>query len=241
MTFIAAHQTYQRFMLKNKLLQYSYEKGLSHIPSALSMLDYVDVLFSHGHVTIEDKIVIGKPFGSQAYYLVWGIEDRDLSVGVKHDEIEFVDYGEETMGNALGVAAGMAIANPNSRIWVNISDGALQMGNTLEAIQFIGSRTLPNILLTVDYNQVQVTGHTYDIINTNPVIQLMYEQGWDVIQVDGHDHDKLNDAFNHVSWIRPTVVICHTKKGNGVQEMEDDPFKWHYRKIADENELTSLL
>ena len=57
--------------MKKELLTYSYEQGLSHIPSALSMLDYVDTLFSNRLVTPEDYIIIGKPFGSQAYYLVW--------------------------------------------------------------------------------------------------------------------------------------------------------------------------
>ena len=101
-------------MNTQRLLEYSYINKLSHIPSALSMLDYIDVLFTEKHITLDDGIVIGKPFGAQAYYLVWeelGLIDNieQLSVGVKHDEILFVNYGEETMGNALGVAAGLGL------------------------------------------------------------------------------------------------------------------------------------
>ena len=35
------------------------------------MLDYLEVLFTEGIVTMDNGIVIGKPFGSQAYYLLW--------------------------------------------------------------------------------------------------------------------------------------------------------------------------
>ena len=108
----------------NDVINYSFKHKLTHVPSALSMLTYVDVLFSNEYIKPKrDIIVLGKPFGSQAYYLIWkklGYLDHieKLSMGVKHAEIDFVNYSEETMGNALGVAAGIAIANPDQTVWV---------------------------------------------------------------------------------------------------------------------------
>lgn len=232
-------------MNTHKLLKYSFENKLSHIASALSMMDYLDVLFNENIINSDDKIVIGKPFGAQAYYLIWqecGLlnDIQHLSCGVKHDEIEFVDYSEETMGNALGVACGIAMTT-NKRVWVNISDAALQMGNTLEAIQFIGHNRIKNIFLTIDYNGSQVTGNTNDILRTKPVIQLFKEYGWFAQEVDGHDKSLLNKTFNNLVDTVPNVVFCHTKKGYGVRTIEEDTKKWHYKKIETAEELQLLV
>lgn len=232
--------------MQELLLEYSYKQQLTHIPSALSMLDYVNFIFSNGIVTKEDKIVIGKPFGAQAYYLVWrelGWLDKieHLSVGVKHDEIDFVDYGEETMGNALGVATGMAIANPDKRVWVNITDATLQMGNTLEAIQFIGHNQVKNILLTIDYNDRQVTGNTNNVLTVDPVVDMFKNYNWRTKIVDGHNQGELAKVFYKITSDQPNVIVCKTNKGHGVKSFLRDPKKWHYKKIETKEELQLLV
>ena len=223
----------------NKLLKYSYDKQLTHVPSALSMLTYVRTLFECGLIEpYRDKIVLGKPFGSQAYYIVWkelGYLDsvENLSMGVKHNEIDFVDYSEETMGNALGVAAGIAMADPTRRVWVNLTDATLQMGSTLEAIQFIGHHCLKNIILSVDYNDCQVTGSTSDILSVNPVIKFFRDNGWDLIECDGHNEVDIRESFFESFDAFPVVFIYNTIKGYGVDYMELNPIKWHYRPMEE--------
>lgn len=229
--------------MKKELLQYSYDKQLGHIPSALSMFDYLQSVFKH--IKRDDKIVIGKPFGAQAYYLIWKNKGwikniNDLSVGVQHNEIPFVDYSEETIGNALGVAAGIALTT-DKRVYVNISDAALQMGNTLEAIQFIGHNKLSNIVCTVDFNNSQVTGVTTEILDVKPIISMAKQYNWNVYVVDGHNEKKFDQviyaAINDKEL--PSMVVCITKKGYGIQEMQNDPKKWHYRKL-NEKDFTSF-
>jgi transketolase len=225
--------------MTHKLIDLSKVNGLSHIPSALSMLDYINILFSEKYIIpFRDKIILGKPFGSQAYYLVWKeceyLKDiENLSMGVKHNEIPFVDFSEETMGNALGVASGIAIAKSDTTVYVNLSDASLQMGSTLEAIAYIGTNQLKNIVVTVDYNQMQVTGKTHDIICIKPIINLFRNYDWRVIEVDGHDKNKLRLAFDSIhTRNKPTVYFCHTIKGRGVDYMEADPVSWHYKLLV---------
>lgn len=232
-------------MNRKRLLEYSFENKLSHIASALSMLDYVDILFSKGIVSIDDYIVIGKPFGAQAYYLVWQdlqyvTNIEKLSVGVKHDEVSFVDYGEETMGNALGVAIGIAMTT-SKQVWVNLSDACLQMGNTLEALQFIGHNQIKNVFVTVDYNNSQVTGNIDTILKIEPVINLCRHYGWWTQIVDGHNRDELEKVFVNKTDALPNIVFCKTVKGKGVKQMEENNKKWHYRKIETLEELQSLV
>lgn len=220
----------------NELVQFSKENKLTHVPSALSMLTYIDTIFTNRLIVpYRDRIVIGKPFGSQAYYLTWRrlgyVDDIEtLSVGVKHSEIDFVDYGEETMGNALGVACGIAIANPEQTVWVNITDATLQMGSTLEAIQYIGHNNIKNITMTVDNNNCQVTGKTSDVLATSPVISFMLNNGWNVTECPGHDHQKILDMYPTITH-NPRAIIYNTTKGYGVSYMESDPVTWHYKTI----------
>ena len=217
----------------SRLLKYSFDNNLSHIPSALSMYGYIKELFNNRLVTPNDHIVIGKPFGAQAYYLVWkelGYLDNieELSVGVKHDEIDFVDYSEETIGNALGVGAGIAMAS-DKMVWINITDATLQMGNTLEAIQFIGQMQLKNIALTIDYNNSQVLGSTSDIIDVDPVIQMFKAYNWHV------EHDLSNFGMT----VRPRVYVLKTTKGDGIPVMEDNIKEWHY-KVLNEKDFKQI-
>lgn len=225
--------------LRDEILKYSFEKQLTHVPSALSMFDYLYEIFNLQVIQpYKDKIVIGKPFGSQAYYIIWKhfgwLNDiENLSMGVKHDEIDFVDYSEETMGNALGIGAGIATACEN-RVWVNITDATLQMGSTLEAIQYIGQKKINNIFLTVDFNNRQVTGRTSDIIDARPVINFLQDNNWNVFQADGHDKKSIKLAIQQIenSVVKaPSVIIFHTEKGHGVDYMVQNPVKWHYKPI----------
>lgn len=202
--------------IREEILRHSYKNKLTHIASALSQADYIDELFTKKLVVpYRDKIIFGKVFGSQAYLLVWKklgyIENADGIGFIKHTDIPFVDFGEHTLGNALGVAAGVAIACPDQLVWVNISDGALQMGNTLEAIQFIGHHKIKNIMLTIDYNGGQVTGRTADILNTEPVIDFFKNYGWNV-----YDTDLTEFGITD----RPKVFVMRNPKGKGVKSEE---------------------
>jgi transketolase len=231
--------------MKKQLLEYSYTNKLSHIPSALSMLTYVDLLFTEKFVTPNDIIILGKPFGAQTYYLVWQklgylTDIEKLSLGVKHDEIDFVTYSEETMGNALGVAAGVAMTT-SKQVWVNMSDAVFQMGNALEAVQYIGHNKLKNIFVTIDFNNAQCTGKPSDILSVEPVINFFREYGWSTQEVNGHDADELRSAFLQLDKSKPNVVFCRTVKGYGVASIIKDIPKWHYKKIESSTELQSLV
>jgi transketolase N-terminal domain/subunit len=226
--------------LTKELLNYSFENNLAHSPSALSMLDYISVVFKYIKKT--DNIIIGKPFGAQTYYLVWKhlgwLKDiQNLHMGVKHDEVDFVLYSEETIGNALGVAAGVALVS-DKKTYVNLSDAALQMGNTLEAIQFIGQHKL-DVLVTVDYNGSQVTGNTKDIIDVTAVIEFFKNNSFKTYITDGHNKDKIHEVLKEViNFKEPTVIFFETKKGYPFKEMMDNIKQFHYRKLNEKDVIT---
>ena len=219
-----------------KMLKYSIDKKLGHIPSALSMLGYLEYLWKN-HLDKDWNIVIGKPYGAQAYYIIWKeifkLDINNLSYGVKHSEIDFVDYGEETLGNALGVASGLSLGN-NKKTWCNISDASLQMGPTLEALQFIG-KNQQDILLTIDFNNMQLTGKNTQ--NIWDVYSMFFDFKWNVLIINATEGD-YSGVSKFLSKKGPKAIIFKTLKGEGVKEMEVDPITWHYKILNSIDDIT---
>jgi len=241
------------------LLRYSVDHKLMHIPSALSSFSYLKILLPILKDAVSDvRMYIGKPFGSQAYYYVWEkmgeIEYDDLSYGVDK-RISFVDYSEETLGNALGVALGAtqvelmldnALCRPDL-IWCNIGDGVLQMGATLEAISFANIKKKRPLLLTIDFNSsTNLSGYTEK--DYNYYTYLFQMNNWNVHQIEiefEYDESIFNCIKNIINMIchqddisRPTVIFFKTIKGCGVKEMLADPFLWQSQVLQDENLVT---
>ena len=60
-------------------------------------------------------------------------------------------------------------------------------------------------------------------------LRAKYESfGWTVVDVDGHNIREIIDACNKAKAIyeNPTMIICHTIPGKGVDFMEGR-FEWH--------------
>jgi transketolase len=64
---------------------------------------------------------------------------------------------------------------------------------------------------------------------------------WNVIKIDGHNIEEIIDAVNHARAVyeKPTVIVCHTIPGKGVDFMENLP-EWH-GKPPDKGEAKRAL
>jgi transketolase N-terminal domain/subunit len=112
------------------------------------------------------------------------------------------------------------------------------MGNTLEAIQFIGKHQL-NIFVTIDYNNSQVTGNCSDIIPIEPVFEFFKNNGWNIVI---QDNESITENIKFCYNINgPSVLVIKTKKGNGFKSIKRNIKKWHYKKIESEIELQLLV
>ena len=93
---------------------------------------------------------------------------------------------------------------------------------------FAGKNNLRNLTAFIDRNNIQIDGYTEEIMPLEP-LRAKYEAfGWTVIDVDGHNIREIVDACNKAKAIaeNPTVIICHTIPGKGVDFMEYR-FEWH--------------
>ena len=132
------------------------------------------------------------------------------------------------LSQAVGMALGAKLDNKRCRIFCVMSDGEHDEGQTWEAILFAGKNKLHNLTAIMDRNNIQIDGFTEDIMPLEP-LRAKYEAfNWHVIEVDGHNIQHVIDACNEAKAIfeKPTMIICHTIPGKGVDFMENN-YEWH--------------
>jgi transketolase len=114
-----------------------------------------------------------------------------------------------------------------------LGDGELAEGSNWEAAMAAAHYELENLTAILDHNTLQITGHTRDVCDSEPVDEKFRAFGWTVRVVGGHDFAALTDALTRGPEAgRPTCVIANTVKGRGVSFMEN-VVKWHHGVPAD--------
>jgi transketolase len=80
-----------------------------------------------------------------------------------------------------------------------------------------------------------IDGTTEEIMALEPFAEKWKAFGWNVLDIDGHDFDQICDAIEKArpEELRPTVIICQTIKGKGVDFMENQK-EWHYAGLDSE-------
>lgn len=227
----------------------------SHIGGALSMMDllavlYTDVLRVRPEAPAwpgRDRFLLSKGHACSGLYatlalrgffpvtelLDYGRDGSRLMAHVSH-RVPGVEFSTGSLGHALPFGCGLALGAQRRReahrVFVLLSDGELDEGSNWEAILFAPQQALANLVVLVDYNQIQSLGTVSEVLELAPLADKFRAFRWAVREVDGHDHDALRAALNAVPWERdrPSCLIAHTVKGRGVDFMENT-LAWHYR------------
>jgi transketolase len=109
-----------------------------------------------------------------------------------------------------------------------MSDAEQQAGNIWEAAMLAGKLRLDNLTALIDRNNIQIDGMTEDVMPLEP-LRAKYEAfNWHVLEINGHDFQDINNAFETARAIyeKPVLIIAHTIPGKGVPEIEFD-YRWH--------------
>jgi transketolase len=153
---------------------------------------------------------------------------------VNHKDIPGVEVSTGSLGHGLSLATGMALAakidGKKHRIFTLLSDGECDEGSTWEAVLFAAHHHLDNLIALIDYNKIQSLDTVADTLALEPFADKWRSFGWQVREVDGHNHQQLQSELASVPLETgsPSVIICHTVKGKGVSFMENTVL-WHYR------------
>lgn len=156
-----------------------------------------------------------------------------------------VDMSTGSLGQGVSVAAGMAKAakymHKDVRVYALLGDGEIAEGEVWEAFLFAAHYALDNLCVIIDVNGLQLDGATKEIMNTDPIADKVKAFGFQVLEIDGHDFDQIDKAFNafHACQDRPTAILMKTHKGKGVSFMEDRA-EWHGKAPNDEQYETAM-
>ena len=87
---------------------------------------------------------------------------------------------------------------------------------------------LGNLCAILDYNGIQQTGSTTDVMPTEPICDKWASFGWHVQEIHGHNVGEILNALDLADEVHamPSVIIARTTKGKGVSFMEYDN-RWH--------------
>ena len=143
-----------------------------------------------------------------------------------------VDMSTGSLGQGISVACGMALGaklkGKDFKVYVPLGDGEIEEGQVWEAAMFAGNRKLDNLVAIVDYNNLQIDGSLDEVNSPYPIKEKFEAFNWNVIEINGHCFDQIEDAFNQADACKdkPTCIVAKTVKGKGVSFMEDK-CDWH--------------
>lgn len=143
-----------------------------------------------------------------------------------------VDMSSGSLGQGISAAAGMALSGKISsqpyKVYAILGDGEIEEGQVWEAAMFAAHYQLDNLVAIVDNNGLQIDGKISDVCSPYPITDKFKAFGWHVIEMDAHDFDSIEKAFNEAETVSqmPVAIIQKSVKGKGVSFMEDQ-VSWH--------------
>lgn len=254
-------------LVRRRDLLMVHAAGLGHVGGEFSVIDILVTLYLHSmNVSPEtigdpdrDRLILSKGHAAAALYSTLAVggylpaEDlgtfmqplSQLNGHPANTKIAAVEASTGPLGHGLPIAVGAALAakldGSQRRVFVICGDGEMQEGSNWEAIMTAAHHGLGNLCLVVDRNMLQQGARVEDTNSLEPLGDKLRAFGFDVLDVDGHDHLALADAFASVPSQsgRPTAVVARTLKGHPISFMSDN-VAWHHKVPSTEQVQLAL-
>jgi transketolase len=215
--------------------------GAADVATAL----YADILkfdASAPHWPDRDRFILSAGHGSMLLYSLLhltGYADMTIeqiknfrqwgSITAGHPEYGHATGIETTtgpLGQGIANAVGFAIAERhlnarfgddlvNHKTYVLCGDGCLMEGISQEALSLAAHLRLKNLIVMWDDNGITIDGKV-GMADSTDQLQRFAASGWNVVRVDGHDHNAIYQALltaQHAD--RPSMIACKTIIGFG--------------------------
>ena len=250
-----------RFIRKN-VFERVIAANMGHLGGTFSCVDIFVALYYTGILKYKageprwedrDRFVVGKGHACLALYEIWadlgildslrleefGSNGSSLS-GQLNIDTPGAEYNSGSLGNAIGIANGMALAakmdSKKYKTYALIGDGECAEGSIWESIMFAGEHSLNNLTGIIDRNRLGVTEVLVENEGTGNLEEKIKSCGWDCFVVDGHSIDDLLGTLSLMNDSKkPRMIVANTVKGKGISFMENG-VKWHH-SIPSESEI----
>jgi transketolase len=254
-------------MSRKAILKMIYTARAGHTGGSLSCVDILNVLYNHTmNITPQnfdqvarDHYVHSKGHSVEALYAVLAnrgfFPPEQLDTFEKYDSdfighparsVPGVEQNTGALGHGLALAVGMALAAKKDgradRVFTIMGDGELAEGSIWEASAAAAHYRLDNLTAIIDYNTLQISGPTRDVMNMEPLDEKFQAFGYAVRHVDGNDVAALATLFDELPFEsgKPNLVLAHTVKGKGISFMEN-LVGWHHRVPTEAEYAQALL
>ncbi len=205
-----------------------YGKWMRHDPRHPRWEGRDKLVFSKGHACIaqysalceygyfgREELPKTKTLGA----MLQGHPDRNKTPGI--------EANTGSLGQGLSICNGMGLAarldRRDTKIYCILGDGELAEGQVWEAAMTSVVYGLDNVVAFVDCNGLTATGPMADRFDVNPIADKWRGFGWNVLCIDGHDLDAIDEALSMAAATKgvPTVIIAKTVKGKGISFAEN--------------------
>ncbi|MBC1515030.1 transketolase [Listeria immobilis] len=241
------------FEIRKAVIKMIYEAKTGHTGSDLSCADILVALYYGGmnidpknpEDTNRDRYVQSKGHAVEVLWAVLAdkgyIEKEELAsfsafgtwlIGHPNNKVAGIEMNTGSLGHGLSVSVGIALAakmdKKSYHTYTLLGDGELAEGSVWEGAMAAANYQLDNLTAIIDRNSLQISGRTEDVMRVEPLADKWRAFGWDVIEADGNDPDKLLAIFKTANKSgKPRLVIAKTIKGYGVK-MAENVAKWHH-------------
>jgi len=242
------------YRFRQVVLRMVYRGQTGHIGGAFSAAEYLTALYFH-HLRVDpsdpswperDRLLFSKGHACAMLYtclayrgffpvdelMTFRCINSRLQGHPEPQKTPGIEIPAGPLGHGVAIGAGMALAarmeGSRRRIYTVLGDGEINAGCIWEGALVAAKYGLDNLVAILDYNGVQQTGTTAQVLPTEPIVDKWRSFGWHAIEVHGHNMAEVLRALDEADEVhaRPTVIIARTTKGKGVSFMENDPY-WH--------------
>jgi len=251
-------------LCKGDILTMTTISGSGHPGGSMSSLDIYLTVFSYANVSPDriddpcrDKIVVSHGHTSPGVYAVLGrlgFFDIDMAVATFRlfgsifeghivRKVPGVEWGTGNLGQGLSAGCGFALADRlhkrDTHIFVLMSDGEQTKGQVAEARRFAVKYGLTNITVLIDNNNIQISGRT-DKVMPCRICANYRADGWETMEVDGHNFSEIYDAIKKsIQMEFPVCIIANTVIGKGVSFMEND-YRYHGKTLDEPSYMKAM-
>lgn len=157
-----------------------------------------------------------------------------------------IDISTGSLGQGLACGVGMALAakldHKDYRVFCAVGDGECNEGEIWEACGTAYKYKLDNLVVFVDWNNLQLDGTCEEIMPPISLARKFEAFGFEVYECDGNDMEALCEVMDKALAAKnglPKCIVGKTVKGKGVSYMEN-VCSWHGTAPNDEQHRQAI-
>ncbi|RCS25343.1 transketolase [Phyllobacterium salinisoli] len=163
-------------------------------------------------------------------------------IGAEHSPGMEVTTGSLAQG--LSMASGIAWArkrkDEQGLVWVYMSDGEFQEGQTWECLAAMAYHGIDNIRVVVDVNRQQCDGAMSSVLDLGDLPARVSSFGVTCRSIDGHDLDAFRKAADSTEAGKPLIILANTSPYQGMEFLKKRFPRLHYVRFKSAEERQEM-